>query len=207
MLLEKAAGDDSKGNVLVLGHGGLPAPDCPGLRRENQPFGLDIFIFQSRSQFATPFETLVDCASSALPFQNAVFRRVVLFLITRNGTERELEEACRVLAPGGELLVLGLNRSSWSGLKRYRKSPVPRMRVSEVRNRLQANGMDVSLVLGAGLLGRSRPLMDSKRFSGIALPLADLIVLRARHRDRPAVTRLHMKEIPARAVPTAVHVG
>jgi len=206
-LLEKVAGNDRKGNVLVLGHGAVPAPDYPGLSGDSHPYGLDIFIVQGRSQFATPTKTPVDCASSSLPFQDAVFRRVILFLVTRNGTERELKEACRVLAPAGELLVLGLNRSSWSGLSHYRNSPVPRMHVAEVRNSLSAYGMDVNLVLGAGLLGRSGPLMESKRMSGIALPVADLIVLRAGHRERPAATRLQMKEIPARAVPTAVNLG
>jgi len=141
----------------------------------------------------------------ALPFQDAVFRRVVLFLVTRNGTERELDEACRVLAPGGELLVLGLNRRSWSGLGRYRGGPVPRMDVASVRNSLQAHDMELNCVLGAGLLGQARPVMEWKRLSGIALPLADLVVLRARHRNRPAVTRLQMKKFPARALPTAVN--
>jgi hypothetical protein len=203
-LLQKVAGDERKGNVLIVGHGALPAPDCPCLSRDERTFGLAICVFQGQLRSAERAETLLDCNSAALPFQDAAFRRVILFLITRNGTERELEEACRVLAPGGELLVLGLNRSSWSGLHRYRGGPVPRMNVASVRNSLQAHGMDLNHVLGAGLLGWARPVMEWKRLSGIALPLADLVVLRARHRDRPAVTRLQMKKFPARALPTAV---
>jgi SAM-dependent methyltransferase len=142
-----------------------------------------------------------------LPFQDAVFRTVILFMITQNGTERELDEACRVLAPGGELVVLGLNRSGWSGLNRYRRGPVPRMHVASVRNSLQAHDMDINRVLGAGLFGRARPLMEWNRPSGIVLPLADLVVLRARHRARPAATRLRMKEFSARALPTAINTA
>lgn len=201
------AGDDRKGNVLVLGHAALPAPDCPCLRRDEHTFGLDICIFQGRQQSPVVAQTLLDCSSSALPFQDAVFRTVILFMITKNGTERELDEACRVLAPGGELMVLGLNRSGWSGLNHYRRGPVPRMHVASVRNSLQAHGLDINRILGAGLLGQGGPLMELNRLSGIALPLADLIVLRARHRERPAAPRLRMKEFPARALPTAVNTA
>lgn len=203
-LLQKAAGGERKGNVLIVGHGALPAPDCACLGRDDRTFGLTICVFQGPLHSDRPAETLLDCCSSDLPFQDAVFRKVILFLVTRNGTERELDEACRVLAPGGELLVLGLNRSSWSGLRRYRSGPVPRMHVASVRNSLQAHGMDLNCILGAGLLGRARPVMEWKRLSGIALPLADLVVLRASYRDRPAVTPLQMKKFPARALPTAI---
>jgi len=103
--------------------------------------------------------------------------------------------------------VLGLNRDSWSGLGRYRKGPVPRMHVANVKSSLRAHDMEIDLVLGAGLLGRARPLMDRRRLSGMVLPLADLVVLRARHRERPAATRLRMKGFPARAVPTAINAA
>ena len=204
LLLQSAAGQERKGNVLILGNGSLPAPECHCLRRDEGTFGLAICIFQGPSPPSELKRAPLECVSSALPFQDGVFQKVILYLVVVDGAESELDEACRVLAPGGELLVLGLNRGSWSGMWRYRKGPVPRMRIADVKNSLRVHDMEIDHVLGAGLLGRAKPLMDWKRLSGIALPLADLVVLRARHRDRPAATRLRMKRFPARAVPTAI---
>jgi len=202
-LLQRVAGDDRKGNVLVLGHGALPAPECPCLRRDEHTFGLAICIFQGRLQSSNSVDILLDCASMDLPFQDAVFRRVILYLVTRDGTEQELDEACRVLAPDGELVVLGLNHRSWSGIRHYRRGPVPRMHVASVKNRLHTHDMVIDRMLGSGLLGQAKPLMEGNRLSSFILPLADLIVLRARHRERGAAMRLRVKEFPARALPTA----
>lgn len=205
-LLQRIAVHESKGNVLVLAHRALPAPDCPCLRRDQYTFGLAICIFQGHLQHPIAAPAMLDCSSTALPFQDAAFRTVILYLVTRDGTEPELREACRVLAPGGDLLVLGLNRSSWSGICAYRRGPVPGMRVAAVRDHLLARDMVIDCKLGAGLLGNPRPLMKWNRLSGVALPFADLVLLRARHLERPAAaTRLRLKEFPARAVPTAIH--
>ncbi len=203
-LLQRVAGDDRKGNVLVLGHGALPAPECPCLQRDEHTFGLAICIFQGRLQSSNSARILLDCNSAALPFQDAAFRRVILYLVTRDGTEHELDEACRVLAPGGELLVLGLNRRSWSAMRWYRRGPVPGMAVASVRDSLQAHDLVIDCMLGAGLLGRSGPLMEWRRLSGVALPFADLVVLRAQHRERPAATPLRLKEFSARVMPTTI---
>jgi len=204
LLLQNAAGSDRKGNVLVLGHGALPAPDCHCLHRDERTFGIAICLFLGQMPSAPIDKAPLECVGSALPFQDASFQKVILYLVLKDGSEAELDEACRVLAPGGELLVLGLNRGSWSGMGRYRKGPVPRMRVANVKRSLRVHDMEIDHVLGAGLLGRSSPLMDWKRLSGIGLPLADLVLLRARHRGRPASTRLRMKRLPARAMPTAI---
>jgi len=205
-LLQRVAADERKGNVLVLGHGALPAPECPCLWRDEHTFGLSICIFQGRLQASVHARAALDCTSTALPFQDAAFRTVILYQVTRDGTEHEMDEACRVLGPDGELLVLGLNRNSWNGIWRHRREPVPGMHVASVRNSLQAHGMVIDRMLGAGLLGWPGPLMVWKRLSGMALPLADLVVIRARHRERPAATRLRLKEFPARALPTSMAV-
>ena len=203
-LLQRVAVNDRKGNVLVLGHRSLPPPQCPCLRRDEHSFGLAICIFQGQAQASIAAEARLQCSSTDLPLQDAAFQTVILYHVTRDGTEQELDEACRVLAPAGQLLVLGINRSSWSGLSVYRHGPVPAMQLASVRYRLQARNMVLNGTLGAGLLGQSRPAMAGHRFSSLALPFADLVVLRARHRERPAATRLRLKKYPAGIVPTAI---
>ena len=203
-LLQRVAVNDRKGNVLVLGHQALPPPQCPCLRRDEYSFGLAMCIFQGQAQASIAAEAQLECSSTNLPLQDAAFHTVILYHVTRDGTEHELDEACRVLAPAGELLVLGINRSSWSGMRVYRHGPVPALHLASVRNRLQARNMVIDRTLGAGLLGQSRPVMEGHRLSSLALPFADLVVVRARHRERPAATRLRLKKYPAGVVPTAI---
>jgi hypothetical protein len=46
--------------------------------------------------------------------------------------------------------------------------------------------------------------MESNRLSTIALPFADLVLIRAMHRTRPEVTKLRLKKYPAGVIPTAI---
>ena len=197
-------GKRGKGNVLVIGHGALPLPECPCLSRDERSFGLAICLFQGERQAALSAGCLLDCASAQLPFLDGVFHTVIVYLLSRDGSEPELDEACRILAMGGELLILGLNCNSWGHIRTYRHAPVPGMRVNQVRTWLQARGMVIDNIYGAGLLGQGKPSMEWRRLSGIGLPFADLVVLRARHRGFPSATRLRLKEFPAGVVPTAI---
>lgn len=233
-LLRQTVGDDRKGSVLVIMNKVMPPPACPCLIRDEHSFGLALCIRQGERQPVVKqrdpgqhsyghqhdgqhgdgqqsdgpgrvaADLLLDCASTALPFQDEVFRTVILFQVTRDGSEQELAEACRVLTPGGDLLVLGINRSSWSGMKTVRRGSVPVMHVTRVRHALEARGMVIDGVLGAGLLGHARPRMHSNHISGVLLSLADHVLLRARHRERPLLTRMRLKEFPAGVVPTAL---
>ena len=204
-LLQKVVGDDRKGNVLVICHGGLAPPECPRLMRDERRFGLALCLRTGARQPALEPEYSLDCASNALPFQDEVFRAVILFQVIQDGTEQELDEACRVLNRGGELLLIGLNRSSWSGVRTCRGATVPALRLAKVRAGLEARDMVIDRMLGAGLMGLfARPCMESKTFSAAALPFADVLLLRARHRERPQPTRMRLKEFRAGAVPTSL---
>lgn len=233
-LLRHGVNDDRKGSVLVIMNKVMPPPACPCLLRDEHSFGLALCIRQGEKQPAVkqpdlkhhsdgqqgdgqqsdgPYsegpghvatDLVLDCASTALPFQDEVFRTVILFQVTRDGSEQELAEACRVLTPGGDLLLLGINRVSWSGMKTRRTGSVPVMQVTKVRHALEARGMVIDGVLGAGLLGHARPRMDSNHISGVVLSFADHVLLHARHRERPLLTRMRLKEFPAGVVPTAM---
>jgi hypothetical protein len=128
----------------------------------------------------------------------------MLSLVTENGAEPELGEACRVLMPGGELFLLGLNRRSWSGIRCPKHAGVVRMSLTKVLARLDDQDMVVEHITGIGLMGQTKLKMESNRFSALVLPFADLMLIRARHRTRPGMTRLPLKKYPAGAIPTAI---
>ena len=203
-LLDHTAGDDRKGNVLVIRHHRVPAPDSPCLNRDEHTFGLALCLRQGMPQLPDVPEARVDCLSASLPFEDGVFRRVILYLTSRDGSEPELQEACRVLQPGGELLVLGLNGRSPSSRGLCRRVNLPALDVGKVQSRLLHQGMYVDARFGAGLLGKSVPWMAWNRLSGLLLPFADIVVIRARHNEEHAAMRLKLKEYPAGVVPTAL---
>jgi SAM-dependent methyltransferase len=190
--------------VLLLGHAGLPAPECPCLDRDERSFGLAVCLSQGRLQPLVGAAALLHCSSADLPFQGQVFQTVILYLVVGDGSEQELGEACRVLAPGGRLLVVGLNHSGWAGRVTYRHRQLPAMRVARLRKRLRQQGLVVERLVGAGLLGRDKPRMEWRRLSALILPFADLLVLCARHRDSAAMARPGLKKFPAGVVPTAI---
>jgi hypothetical protein len=205
-LAREAAAADKRGSVLCIAPQGLPLPDCAGLNRDEHSFGLSIRLSLGSSQ-PDRAETSLQCDSAQLPIQHAVFHTVLLFLATGTGEEPELAEACRVLAPGGELLVVGINSRSWSGLTARRKAVPPGMSVDRLKHRLDNLGMVVDHVAGAGLLGLSRPGMHSNRLSLVLLPFADVILLRARHCDQILMNRLSLKKFSAGVIPTAISAG
>ena len=203
-LLQRELRDEPRqGSILLIRNGLLLPPDCPALERDDHSFGLAVSLKQASTQQPLSGEVLLECASAELPFQDEVFNAVIMYLCIADGGEDELDEACRVLVPGGELLLLGLNRTSWRGMKAGRNSQVSCMKVSRVCRRLEERGLVVESVRGLGLLGHSRPEMDRSRLSGLALPIADVVLIGARHRERPQLTPLGIEEYAAGVLPTA----
>jgi len=206
-MLQTATANAGRGSVLLINPPGVPFPDCPGLHRDERSFGLALDLSVGPSQLAVNPQAMVECSSAALPFQNGVFRVVLLSLVTENGTEPELDECCRVLMPGGELFLLGVNRRSWSGIRGRKQAGVVRMSLPRVIARLNHQDMAIEHITGIGLLGQAGPQMESNRFSAAALPFADLVLIRARHRMRPDLTRLPLKKYSAGVIPTAISAG
>lgn len=214
-LLERATPGGCRGNVLIIGHDALPMPDCPGLQRDEHHFGLALRIHTGTSPATVPACTeaglvagrAVACSSGNLPFQEEIFHHVILYHAARDGTEPELPEACRVLRGDGELWILGLNRASWSGLAALRNPPVPLLRLARLRGQLHFHEMDIHSVLASGLLGRDGPQLEQHGMTRLALPFADLLLVKARHRQRFSPTRLRLKGFSAGAVPTSLLVA
>jgi hypothetical protein len=105
------------------------------------------------------------------------------------------------------MLIVGINRKSWMGMKSAQPAPAPALRMARLRQSLQHHGMEIESVLGAGLLGQPGPVMERQLISQLALPFADLLLVKARHCQRPLVRPLRLKGFSAGAVPTAMVSG
>ena len=199
-LLRSAGRTGVHGNLLELHHPRAPLFDPVFLHTASEHHGVSISLSQHEEPGATP---RVSCDSAQLPFQDRVFSMVVLHHVIGSGDEAELAEAVRVLARTGVLLLLGLNRMGW----RYRTQDeirrLPGIAPLRVKSRLEQLGMTMQGFAGAGLGGRQRPVFMSAGLSGLAAPLADIVLLQARHRNSPQVTPLRFRKSRSSVVQSA----
>lgn len=191
-------------STLLIAHAALPWPDSPDATGCGASLGLSLGLIAGNAQSAGAQAPRLHCDSTELPFLDGAFRSVTLYHIIGEGSEAELAEACRVLAPGGDLLVIGLNHCGWAGFDSGVWAGVPRLRSAQVYRRLGDLGMVVEARLGAGLFGRERPAVLEHGWRRLALPVADIVLMRARHVHRPTASRPKMKEVPAGLAPTAL---
>lgn len=204
-LLQQAHGDDRRGNVLLICHPGLAQSVAPYLERGERSFGQAVGMFRGRGYAHTAGGGRVECDSADLPFQDGVFHAVILLHLVSQGEEVELSEACRVLAADGELLIIGLNRYGWQGLCPRCSATLPRIRPLRLRQRLETLGMRVEATWGAGLAGRPRPVSMRQGWSMLALPVADVLLIRARQGGQGLFNRMRIRKTPA-GVASAGHV-
>jgi SAM-dependent methyltransferase len=199
-LLRSAGRTGIRGNLLELHHPGAPVFDPVLLRSATHGYGLSISLTQGDCSGAGQ---RICCSSAQLPFQDGVFSLVVLHHVIGDGDEAELDEAARVLARNGVLLLLGLNRLGW----RYRAQDgvrrLPGLAPLKVKARLDALDMVMQGFAGAGLAGRQRPTLLNDGLLGLAAPFADLVLLQAHHRDSPGVTPLRFRKSRSAVVQSA----
>lgn len=203
-LLRSAGRTGVRGNLLEIHHPSAPLFDPVFLHTESEAFGVSISLNQGANQ---GFDQKLHCETGQLPFQDGVFRMVVLHHVIAGGNEPELVECIRVLARDGVLILLGLNRMGW----RYRTQDairrLPGLRPLRVKARLEALGMTMQGFAGAGLCGMKRPAWMYKGLSSIGAPVADLVILQARHADSPEVTPLRYRKPRAGVVQSAAMRG
>ena len=203
-LLRSAGRTGIRGNLLEIHHAAAPLFDPVLLHTPSEAMGVSI----SLSQGSPPDEgQRLLCASDQLPFQDRVFSMVVLHHVIRDGSEPELAEAVRVLARGGVLLLLGLNRLGWRYRRQDRIRRLPGLAPLKVRAQLERLNMTLQGFAGAGLAGMSRPAWMHEGFSALGVPLADLVLLQARHHDSPAATPLRFRKPRAHVVQSAAVRG
>lgn len=203
-LLRSAGRTGVSGNLLEIHHPSAPLFDPVFLHTESEAFGVSISLNQDDSR---GFDQKLHCESEQLPFQRGVFQMVVLHHVIGKGEEPELAECIRVLARDGVLILLGLNRMGWRYRTQDRIRRLPGLAPLRVKARLEALGMTMQGFAGAGLCGMRRPVWMNKGFSSIGAPVADLVILQARHADSPEVTPLRFRKPRAGVVQSAAMRG
>jgi SAM-dependent methyltransferase len=190
-LLRSAGRTGMRGNLLEIHHASAPLFDPVFLHSASELYGISISL--SQNQLAGPAPRL-QCTSDQLPFQDNVFQMVVLHHVVSNGREAELSEAVRVLARDGVLILLGLNRLGWRYRTQNRGQRLPGIAPLKVKLRLEELHMTMQGFAGAGLGGMSRPAWMHDGFSSLGAPLADIVLLQARHSDSPEATPLRFRK-------------
>lgn len=127
------------------------------------------------------------CRTRQLPFADDEFDMAVVYHMLADGQEPELDEVCRVIRPGGQLLVIGAGRFSGTGKKQGKEQPS--MKVQSIIRQMRSQDFEIRSCQGIGLCGRAvrldagwhKPLI---RFS-------NLVLIRGRHQGNyPMVTPL-----------------
>lgn len=190
-LLRSAGQTGEQGALLEIHHPSAPRFEPLFLHTASEAFGLSISLPQGEDGIATP---MMRCDSGQLPFQDRAFKVVVLHHVISDGREAELAEAARVLARDGVLILLGLNRMGWRFRTQEHEHRLPGMAPLKVKNRLESLRMTLQGFAGAGLGGMSRPAWMHSGFASLGAPLADVVLLRAKHSSSPEFTPLRFRK-------------
>jgi len=175
------------GNVLEIHHTAAPVLNPDFFHPAAHDFG--VFISLNQGNEAGPGQPVL-CETATLPFQDSVFSMVLLHHVVSDGMESELDEAVRVLARDGVLIILGINRMGWRFRFQGRFRRLPGIAPLKVKSSLDRLDMTMQGFAGAGLLGLRRPVFMGSGLAGLGSPVADVVLLQARHRSGPEMTPL-----------------
>jgi SAM-dependent methyltransferase len=206
-LIGSAAQSHPGGNCLTLWHPLAPRIDAGqtfGFANGNE-ISLKLTDIDGASDDRS--DNPLACSAGSLPFQDGVFRTVLLHHLIARGEEAVLAESCRVLAQDGVLLLLGLNRWGCRYLAQRRRQRLPGLAPFKVRSSLETLHMNVQAFAGAGLFNRSRTESLASGLPAAAAPLADVVILKVRHGDKPAMTSLRFRKPRSNVVQSAAIRG
>jgi len=203
-LLRSAGRTGVRDSLLEIHHPCAPRFDPVFLHTASEVYGVSISLNQDE---CSGMEQKVQCESAQLPFQDGAFQMVVLSHVVSKGAEPELAEAVRVLARDGVLILLGLNRMGWRFRTQGRVRRLPGMAPLKVKMRLEELQMTMQGFAGAGLGGMNRPAWMYRGLSSLGAPLADLVLLQARHANSPEVTPLRFRKSRSGVVQSAAMRG
>ena len=203
-LLQAAAqgnGQSSRqGNLLLIKHPSLAWPAAESVGRDQKSFGQALHLSMgSGVERYSGLHTRTD----ALPFIDAAFRQVVLWHVIATGREAELEEACRVLQPDGELLVLGLNQMAIGARFDRTADRLPRLHRLRLHEQLLELDMEVTGAWGAGLAGITSTIFSQDGWAGLLLPFSDQVLLRVQHVHPAGLSPLRMERFQSGVAPSS----
>ena len=182
------------GNVLEIRHADAPVLNPKFLHSAGYGFG----VLVSLNKGSKPYSGQpVVCETVDLPFQDSVFSMVLLHHAISDGRESELDEAVRVLARDGVLIILGINRMGWRFRFQGRLHTLPGLAPLKVKSRLDSLDMTMRGFAGAGFFGMKRPVFMSSGIAGLGSPIADVVLLQARHNNGPEMTPSRFRKLAA----------
>lgn len=117
---------------------------------------------------------------SALPFESDVFDMVVLQHLVEHGGEAVLDEALRVLAPGGDIVISGLNSAGLRFRFANRSHHYPGLRLNRIIYHLKSESIKIEHCLRTGLACMPWPRPRDSWY-GLTLPFADRVILHGHH--------------------------
>jgi len=192
------------GPGLMLFNPALSAPGLEAFSQDDGGFLLRMNSSAESSRLCWGEIPVVRAYSTGLPLQTGSLGLVMLSHIISNGAEAELEEACRVLQPGGVLLVLGLNRIGFSYLRRRSGIDVPGLTPLVVRERLEKFEMTTRMMLAAGFMNRKWPENMNTGLSRILIPIADLLMIVARKKEPRLASPIKRTQLRTVSSPSAL---
>lgn len=186
-LFRKVGPAGISGNILEIHHQAAPILNPVYLHPAVHRYCVSIRL--NRGNERDPDQPIV-CETACLPIQENVFSMVMLHHVVSDGMQAELDEAVRVLARDGVLLILGINRMGWRFRSQDRFRKLPGISPLKVKSRLDRLEMNLQKFTGAGLFGMKRPEFMGSGLAGLGSPIADVVLLQARHRSGPEMTPL-----------------
>ncbi len=188
------------GNVLEIRHAAAPMLNPKFLHSTGYDFGVSVSLNKGSKPYSG---RAIVCETAELPFQDSVFRMVLLHHVISDGMESELNEAVRVLARDGVLIILGINRMGWRFRFQGRLRPLPGIAPLKVKARLDRLEMTMQGFAGAGFFGLRRPVFMSSGIAGLGSPMADVVLLQARHNNGPEMTPSRFRKLGSGVVQSA----
>lgn len=147
------------------------------------------------------------CRLDALAFEDDAFDLIVMHHLISNGSEAMLAEALRVLAPGGDVVISGLNSTGLLYRLGNRQNRFPGIRLDRVLNQLKTESFEIRECILMGLAGLSRPA-PKVSWHGLGLPFADRVALHAHHQFAPKATNvLRFKQVQRAGLASAALDG
>lgn len=183
---ESAKSPPKRGVRLVIHHPAVKRPDLHELAGEHARLSLELECSRSPAELRWGRLAVARSCSRDLPFHDASMTTVLLYHVVAAGDEPELEEACRVLQPGGRLLILGLNRLGWRYLRQRGSGPLPGIRPLRLRERLEMLDFSVDGLHAAGFLSREWPRQANSVSARLLAPILDCFLITATHSDARA---------------------
>ena len=194
----------AEGPNLLIFNPRAPQPAYHWLPEFGGSMGLDLKAGGQSAHLQWDGVSVAQTCSLELPLQSASLGNVILSHVVGSGHEPELREACRVLRPGGNLFMMGLNRIGFRYLLDGSGDTLPGLRPLAVKGHLEQFDMSVEMMLAAGFLRQDWPRQMNRGAARLFIPLADLLLIVARKIEPQILTPLTASRLRAVGASSAI---